>query len=111
MTASGTTPELLQYKSERKAILLAAVVGVFLMGFGHFYMTRFKRGILVLILGIVTGIIFFVAVFGGFFSESFTIAAAFGSMRLALWMWQIYDAHKLANVYNEKLKDTGRPPW
>lgn len=81
------------------------------MGFGQFYMTRFKRGILVLIAGIVTGIIFFVAVFGGFFGDSFTIAATVGSIRLILWMAQIYDAHKLANNYNEKLKDTGRPPW
>ena len=111
MEASAEPTQLFPYKSERKAITLAAIVGVFLMGFGQLYLTRFKRGILILIAGIVTGIIFFVAVFGGFFGVSFPIAATIGSTRLCLWMWQIYDAHKLTNTYNGKLKDTGRPPW
>ena len=110
MEASAEPRQLFPNTSEKKAVTLAAIAGVFLMGVGHLYLTRFKRGMLIMAVGIVTGIIFFVAVFGGFFGASFPIAAAIGSTRLCLWTFQIYDVNKLTNTYNERLKDTGRPP-
>lgn len=110
MEISETATQL-PFKSGSKTILLAGIIGILLMGFGHFYLTRFKRGITILIVSIATGMIFFIAVFGAFFALSLPVAAAVGVLRLGLWLWQTYDARKLANIYNEKLKDTGSPPW
>ena len=97
-----TRVETVPHKNSQTAALLAAVLGILLMGFGHFYIHRFRRGVLILIIGLVTGIVFFVAIFGGFFAASFLIATLIGSIRLALWAWQIYDAHALVKTYNEQ---------
>jgi len=98
-------------KNPGTAVLVAALVGLLFMGAGHFYVQRFVRGIAILIAGIATGIVFFVAVFGGFFAASFLIALSFGLIRIGLWLWQIRDAHKLAKHYNEVIENTGEPPW
>jgi TM2 domain-containing membrane protein YozV len=108
-----TAPKVavLPFKIERTAILLAALPGVLIMGVGHFYLARIARGLIILGASIVTGMVFFVAVFGGFFSSSLLVAALVGSVRLALWIWQIVDARKLTKKYNESLEGTGKPPW
>jgi TM2 domain-containing membrane protein YozV len=108
-----TTPNanLLSFKREKTAVLLAALPGVLLMGFGHFYLVRVARGFVILAASVVTGILFFVAVFGAFFSASFQVAALVGSVRLVLWIWQVVDARKLTKKYNQTLESTGKSPW
>lgn len=108
-----TVPKVdaLSFKKEKTAVLLAALPGVLLMGIGHFYLVRVARGLMFLGVGIVTGILFFVAVFGAFFSASFLVAAVVGSVRLILWIWQVIDARRLTKKYNQFLEDTGKPPW
>lgn len=85
-------------KSPRTAALLAAIVGfVAILGAGHFYIGRVKRGIAFLVPGIIFGILEGIAFVGygtvggavGVFWMSFLIY-------LGLWIWQVLDAHKLA---------------
>ena len=77
------------------------------MGVGQIYVGRIARGIVILISGILTGILFFVAMVGAFFS----IGIAFGIVRLLLWVWQMYDALKLTRRYNDALESAGEAPW
>lgn len=77
------------------------------MGVGHFYLGRMGRGIVILLSGILTGILFFVAMVGAFF----TIGIAFGIVRLSIWIWQMRDALKLTKRYNDVLETTGKAPW
>jgi len=108
-----TAPKVdaLSFKNEKTAVLLAALPGLLLMGVGHFYLVRVARGLMFLVVGIVTGVFFFVAVFGAFFSASFLVAAVAGSVRLILWIWQVIDARRLTKKYNQFLENTGKPPW
>lgn len=108
---TGPKVDALPFKKEKTAILLAALPGVLVMGIGHFYLVRVARGLMFLVASIATGILFFVAVFGAFFSASFLVAAVVGSLRLILWIWQVIDARSLTNKYNEFLENTGKPLW
>lgn len=81
------------------------------MGFGHFYVLRFKRGLLFMILGLVVEILFFVAFFGAFFSESPILTIVFGLIWLGLWAWQVKDSASLVKTYNEFFEATGQFPW
>jgi hypothetical protein len=101
----------LPFKNEATAIFVAALPGVILMGLGHLYLIRFRRGFLIMITGIMTGIVFILAGFSAFYEYSFPVAALVGSSRIALWAWQIIDARKLAKRYNEVLENTEKPPW
>lgn len=94
-------------KSASVALLLAGLVGVLFMGVGHFYLRRMGRGVVFLLSGILTGILFFVAMVGAFF----TIGIAFGIVRLSIWIWQMRDALKLTKRYNDVLETTGKAPW
>ena len=41
----------------------------------------------------------------------FIAGAAILIAYLVFWVWQIFDAHNLANQYNDALRQTGNPPW
>jgi hypothetical protein len=32
-------------------------------------------------------------------------------LRVGVWIWQTYDAYKLARKYNAEVERTGKPPW
>lgn len=98
---------LLPLKKASVSLLLAGFVGVLFMGIGHVYLGRMGRGIVILFSGVVTGVLFYGAMVTAFFS----IGIIFGVIRLFLWIWQIYDAHKLTKRYNSVLESTGRAPW
>lgn len=102
---SPPQPHLL--KKASVSVLLAGLVGVLFMGVGQMYVGRIGRGIVILLSGILTGILFFVAMVGAFFS----IGIALGIVRLSLWIWQMYDALKLTRLYNDALQSTGKTPW
>jgi len=93
----------------------AALLSVLWPGLGQLYVGRVGRGLalmmsqLILIMagafftvvgtlfgglggGIGSGIIFYIAIF-------------------ALWAWNIFDAYKNANVYNDAMMQNGRRPW
>jgi len=64
-------------------LFLALVVGFFLMGLGHFYVGKKKRGAIFL----VAGILFFVNIL-------YQISAIAVFVQLILWIFQTYDALK-----------------
>jgi len=98
----------LPLKDLRTVALIAGVVGVVFMGVGHFYVYRITRGLVLLVAGTATGIIFIVAVLGGFFGASNDIAALVGVVRLALWGWQTRDAYLLGKIYNDSLRNSAQ---
>jgi TM2 domain-containing membrane protein YozV len=98
---------LLPLKKASVSLMLAGLVGVLFMGIGHVYLGRMGRGIVILFSGVVTGVLFYAAMVTAFFSIGFV----FGAVRIFLWIWQIYDAHRLTKRYNSVLESTGKAPW
>jgi len=70
-----------------------------LAGFGQIYLGQVKRGVTILMVGIVLGLI------------SFFILEVFDVLALFYGIWTIFDAYRLAKRYNAELSRTGRPPW
>lgn len=101
-------PVPLPLKDLRTVALIAGVVGVVFMGVGHLYVYRITQGLGLLVVGTITGLIFIVAVLGGFFGASTGIAALVGVPRLVLWGWQTRDAYRLARAYNDSLRDSAQ---
>ena len=104
----SASPVALPLKDLRTVMFLAGAVGIVFMGVGHFYVYRIPRGVAFFTLGTATGLIFVVAVLGGFFAASIEIAGLVGVARLALWIWQTRDAYLLTKAYNESLKNAAR---
>ena len=121
--------EQLAYKSPGTAALIAFIGGIFaLPGIGHIYVGKVGKGIAILILGIVLIIltivlIFSVVPFTMSTDEATTlenasigiwipiISAVFAITYLVLFVWQIFNARKLAKKFNESVKTTGKEPW
>jgi len=124
------TDSVMHYKSEGITLVLSIVVGLLgIMGVGHIYLGRVRRGVIILIIGMTAmGGVFIpfvmlgmlggleeepadptamMAVMGGF-------AVAFipwGIGMLVLFIWQILNARKLCKQYNEYFEEHGKPPW
>lgn len=75
---------------------LAAVLSFLISGLGQIYVGRIGRGIAILLGGIVIAAISFFLLF---------------IPMIIYWIWNIYDAYKLAKQYNEVVLSTGKPPW
>lgn len=75
-----------QGKSEGVTLVLAAVLGIFgIMGIGHIYLGIVRRGVVILIGGIVLG-----AIAGALYMFIVPVIPF-----IALLVWSIYDAKKL----------------
>ena len=82
--------------------MLAALLGfIGLGGIGHIYAGRIRRGVVLLVVLLVTGTL---AVF-------FWIVVVPAILHIILVVWTIYDARNVCKEYNTVLADTGRPPW
>lgn len=121
-----TTLSLSQSKSEGLTLVLSIVVGLMgIMGVGHIYIGRVKRGIIILVLGIASWTAFFIpiiilGVMGELEQEPSDPTVIFGMMGgfvivgvgvLILFIWQILNSRKLCREYNEYLVKNERPPW
>lgn len=121
-----TTASMKNYKGEGTTLVLSIVVGLMgLMGVGHIYLGRVRRGIIILIVGLlIWTIVFIPMIMLGMLSEveedDFDMTAMIGLMggfmivgiaALALFIWQIFNARKLCKEYNEHLEEHGKPPW
>ena len=115
--------EGIKIKNEYVAVLLAALLGVIgFLGIGHFYTGRFRRGIILIIVGwLIIGIDFvlfalwsmsgmvipppgYTKVEPPAFTAAFLITAivlflGFGG----LWIWQILDARAKCRAYNSHI--------
>lgn len=106
-------------KSPGVAALLALLLGFFgLFGIGHIYVGKIVKGIVLLVIGIVAMPLFVLSSFFGFsfLGDSgirawIILAIIAGIAWLVIWIWQTFDAYRLANEYNAHVQRTGLPPW
>ena len=125
-TALSSVVEQLPYKSPGTAALIALIGGIFgLQGIGLIYVGKIGKGIGILVAGIVITLLLFfitISIQGVYFFESngaspTTTAIVISSIvilivgYLVLWIWQIFNARKLAKKFNESVKATGKEPW
>jgi len=112
--AATAAPSQMMYIRE-KSTGIATLLALLWSGLGHLYVGRVGRGIGLMFahLGLIIGGVFFVLV-GGLFGG---LGGAVGGgilvivLLFAVWVWNIYDAHRLANDYNDSLRSSGRRPW
>lgn len=114
----------MNYKSQRKTLVLSVVVGLLgLMGVGHIYLGRLRRGIIILIIAPLswTMILISFTILGLAEPEEDIMIATFGVLGgieivlgiglFVLFIWQILNSRKLCKEYNEYLEQNGRAPW
>lgn len=117
------------YKSEGVTLVLSIVLGLMgIMGVGHIYVGKVKRGILILVGGFCIWIVVLIPV--GFLaaledsqelSEEQMMTQIFGPMMgglviggiagFVLFIWQIFNARSLCRDYNLYCEKKGEPPW
>jgi len=97
-------PQRVAYVRE-KSEGLAAVLSFVWAGLGQIYAGRVMRGFGIMVLGIV---LWFVAIFLMFFVVTAIIAVI---MIIAFWIWNVMDAYKSAQRYNDVIRSTGNRPW
>jgi TM2 domain-containing membrane protein YozV len=89
---------IIQAKSRRKVVLLSLIVGFLgFEGIGHLYIGKTHRGITLLLIG--WGISISYALFS--FMSLPMAEIIIGMSFLGFWIWQVYDANKLAKQHNE----------
>jgi TM2 domain-containing membrane protein YozV len=76
---------------------VAAILALLIPGVGHIYDGKIAEGIIILVLSIVLGVLWWL------------IIPAI--ILFVLWIWQIFDAYNKANRYNQSMQQTGRAPW
>jgi TM2 domain-containing membrane protein YozV/DNA-directed RNA polymerase subunit RPC12/RpoP len=128
-----TTPKTsivdqLPYKSPGTAALIAFIGGIFgLLGIGHIYVGKVGKGIGILIAGIIIAALIVITIMMGIMgpmmgmgpmmmmdpSQMPLIILSFilGIAYLVLWIWQIFNARKLAKKFNKSVRATGKEPW
>jgi len=114
------------YKSEGTTVVLSIVVGLLgFMGIGHLYVGRVRRGVIILIIGLLSWTALFIPmVMLGMLAElkedTFDPEAVMGMLVgfmvvgigvLVLFIWQIFNSRKLCKEYNEYLEQHGKSPW
>ena len=125
--------EQLPYKSPGTTALIAFLGGLFaLPGIGHMYVGKVKKGIVILIGGLILYALVIVMIMSAISFQQFlsseisseittnntaiwlqiaVLMFVFGIAYIALLIWQIFDARKLAKKFNESVKATGKEPW
>jgi TM2 domain-containing membrane protein YozV len=101
-------------KSPGVALILGLIVGLFLWGIGQIYVGKIMRGIIFLILGLIFApLLYGIAVLGVIMTGGigWIILPILGIVFLILWIYQAFDAYKLAQEYNMHVRRTGMPPW
>jgi len=115
-----------KYKSEGTTLVLSIVVGLLgFLGVGHLYVGRVRRGVIILIIGLLSWTALFIPmVMLGMLAEleedTFDPEAVMGMLVgfmmvgigvLVLFIWQIFNSRKLCREYNEYLERHEKPPW
>jgi Na+(H+)/acetate symporter ActP len=83
------------------------------MGVGHIYVGKVGKGLSLIIAGVILGLLTWGSFITGLvtFGLGFIASALFGLILFALWVWQMYDAYVLANLFNRRVQETGTAPW
>jgi hypothetical protein len=120
----------LPYKSPGTAALIAFIGGIFaLLGLGHIFVGKIGKGFGILVSGIIIYVLFVIMAISlpgmlllGLVESStgdagsggiiFIVMFILGIAYLVLWIWQIFNARKLAKKFNELLRTNGgKEPW
>ena len=120
----------LPYKSPGTAALIAFIGGIFaLLGLGHIFVGKIGKGFGILVSGIIIYVLFVIMAISlpgmlllGLVESStgdagsgriiFIIMFILGIGYLVLWIWQIFNARKLAKKFNELVRTNGgKEPW
>jgi TM2 domain-containing membrane protein YozV len=97
-----------EWKNPGITAVLALVFGFFiLMGIGHIYIGRIRRGIMIMVAGLILIPLGFLALASAGIVGLITVIIFW----LILLIWQTYDAYKLAKEFNRIVQETGREPW
>ena len=118
---AGVPPNV-TYAMPLKSTGIAAVLSFLFTGLGQVYVGKIARGIIFVCIGACVGVLSSILILSGVvvdtnaetieYTMSYIAAGAVILIAyLAFWIWQIFDAHKLANQYNDALKQTGNEPW
>ncbi|MDR3075535.1 MAG: hypothetical protein LBU30_05825 [Candidatus Methanoplasma sp.] len=97
------------------------------MGVGQIYVGKVGRGIVIMLGGFALIAASYIVIFSYLLSDLWydgyypydnsdfvsimAFALVIGIIHLVYFLWQAYDGYKLAKEYNQKLCDTGQPPW
>ena len=107
MLRKGERPRVIVLREKSPEI--AALLAFIFLGLGHIYVGRIGKGIAILVLGniaIGTCVLLFLLFFW-----LVPLVVVLLAVPLIVWIWQIYDAFRLAKKYNTTLLSVGRPPW
>ena len=120
------TSSMKHYKSEGVTLVLSIIVGLLgILGVGHMYVGRIKRGIGILIAGFFIWVIVFIPVGmqipsvtnEDLLNEAELVSSVYvgiviaGILYVALFIWQILNSRKLCRQYNEYYEQHGTAPW
>jgi len=102
-----------------KSAGLAALFSLVFVGVGQIYVGKIARGLLLMLACFVLSTLSVVVVglsvidldsisqLAGVAMVSLILSAC----SVILWIWNIFDAYKLANKYNDQLMENGTRPW
>jgi len=114
-TEAGPAPSYVVSIRDKSAGV-AVVLSFFFMGLGQIYVGKIKRGLLLLMADVGLGVVVSIVVI--FWLTEYDAAATLlavlviiSVLMFVLWVWNLFDAYKLANQYNDHLKAHGTRPW
>jgi hypothetical protein len=129
-TSNTSIVDQLPYKSPGTAALIAFIGGIFvLLGLGHIFVGKIGKGFGIFVSGIIMYVLFVIMAVSlpgmlllGLVESSsgdagsggmiFIIMFILGIAYLVFWIWQIFNARKLAKKFNELVRTNGgKEPW
>jgi TM2 domain-containing membrane protein YozV len=95
----------------------AAVLSFLIAGLGQIYVGRIKRGLGIMLVFVLMSIftsamiLLVVTETAGLTDLGWMLLFVVFVFEIALWIWNIFDAHRLAKEYNDSLRTGGSRPW
>ena len=97
---------------------IAAILSLLWVGLGQVYVGKVARGLLLMLAVILLSLPSTLILFAGVYMNDFDavtaaliVAIVLIATYIAVWVWNIFDAYKLANEYNDYVKANGDRPW
>jgi len=96
---------------------IAAVLSFLWAGAGQIYVGRIKRGLGILLAYTLVSIVAYALIFSilmlgaGLTEAGIVLLFCVTIGMFAIWIWNIFDAYKLAKEYNSYVAANGKRPW
>jgi TM2 domain-containing membrane protein YozV len=104
-----------------KSAGIAAILSFLVLGLGQIYVGKIVRGLVLMFAYALSIILIMVLMFATIWDGSvFYYDDVIGALvllfivsiiYLIVWIWNVFDAYKLANEYNDRLMADGKRPW